>query len=180
MAFSDFPACTKTSTSPPDGTSVQPFDARALFTPFLTRSTRSGSFISTFYQEANVAEEAGTSADAHTPIPSRAQTPHHAQKYRMASLRPPVDKLHAVKSHDSVRRSQPKITILSLRDRINERGWNAVFVSPHRMRVFGERLVGIRGKQDPTRNRPKAADQTGGQKRSRVTRLSILRLKRGD
>jgi len=61
----------------------------------------------------------------------------------MAGLGTPVDKPDAVKADKSVRRGQPKIAVLSLCDRVDERGRDAVLVGPDRMRVFGKRLVRI-------------------------------------
>lgn len=74
-------------------------------------------------------------------IPSRAQTPHNAQKIRMARLGTPVDTAEPVKPDKSVRRGQPQIAVLSLRNRVDERGRDAIFVSPDSMRVFGEGLA---------------------------------------
>jgi hypothetical protein len=44
----------------------------------------------------------------------------------------------------SVRRRQPRITVLRLRHRVDESGGDAVFVGLHGMREFGEGLVPIR------------------------------------
>src|SRR6266849_2596498 len=97
----------------------------------------------------------------------------------MACLGTPVDKADAVKPDKSVRRGKPEIAVLSLRNRVDERGWDAVFVSPDSMRVLGEglarsRCVGLQRKQDPARSRAEGTYQTGRQKRSHVTRLSDI------
>src|SRR5712692_9388191 len=59
----------------------------------------------------------------------------------MVSLGTPVDKADAVKPDKSVRCGQPKIAVLSLHNRIDEGGWDAIFVTPDRMSVLGEGLV---------------------------------------
>src|ERR1700730_3815915 len=103
-------------------------------------------------------DQAGSSPDPETSIRPRAKSPADAQKCSMARLRTPVQKPYAVKLVESVRRSQPKIGVLGLRDRVDECGWKSIFVGPDRVRVLSKGLVGIecvgpRRKQDQARTR---------------------------
>ncbi len=82
-----------------------------------------------------------------------------------------MDKADAVKPNKSIGRSQPKITVSSLRDRTDERGRDAIFGGPDCMRVFGKGLVrircfGLQRKQDAARSRAEGTYQTTCQQES--------------
>src|SRR5712664_4150047 len=83
----------------------------------------------------------------------------------MASFRTPMDKPYAVKPVKSVRRGQPKITVPSLRDRVDKCGRDPVFVGPDCVRVLRQRLVGIarlglQRQQTPAHSRAERTHQT--------------------
>src|ERR1700686_2358895 len=88
----------------------------------------------------------------------------------MASLGTPVEKAYAIKPDKSVRRGQPKITVPSLRDRVDECGWDPVFVGPDCVRILRQRLVGIarlslQRQQTPARTRAERTHQTAARRK---------------
>src|SRR5712664_268285 len=98
----------------------------------------------------------------------------------MTSLGTPVNKADAVKLDKSVRSSQPKKAVLSLRHRVDECRWKSVFMRPDSLRVLGKRLRrGVRAsrqeREGTTCSRQEETYQTACQRRShRHTHLILL------
>src|SRR5260370_41498808 len=97
----------------------------------------------------------------------------------MTSLGTPVNKADAVKLDKCVRSRQPKVAVLSRRDRVDECRWKSVFMRPDSLRVLGERLRrGERAdgqqREGTTYSREDGVYQTACQRRSHGHTLLIL------